>query len=267
MDVSALRQKAESFLKLHDRSTILVLPNAWDVASARIFADAGFPAIATTSGGICRTLGFPDAETVGRDSMLSVVRRIAAGVNVPVTADMMAGFGAKAADVADTVREVLEAGAVGMNIEDKLGRDAPLREISEQCERIAAAREAADRAGVPFVINARVDTYLRQVSSGQERIELTIARAQAYLKAGASCVYPITVSQTQDIAALIRGIDAPVNVMMSPRVPAIAELQRLGVARVTFGSAMMLATSALTKQIAEQIRSKGTCALLFADAR
>jgi 2-methylisocitrate lyase-like PEP mutase family enzyme len=194
--------------------------------------------------------------------MLSVVRRITHAVEVPVTADLMAGFGATPAEVADTARAALEAGAVGMNIEDSPGRDTPLREVELQCERIAAARQAAERAGVPFVINARVDTWLRQVSSGQERIELTIARARAYLKAGASCIYPITVSDSDDIAALTRAIEGPVNVMMRAGFPPIAELEKLGVARVTFGSAMMLATLALTKRIAQEIQTKGTCELL-----
>jgi 2-methylisocitrate lyase-like PEP mutase family enzyme len=257
-----IKHKAEALLKLHDRRKILVLPNAWDAASARIFAESGFAAIATTSGGICRTFGLPDSEAVGRDQMLSVVRRIAHAVEVPVTADLMAGFGATPAEVADTARAALEAGAVGMNIEDSPGRDTPLREVELQCERIAAARQAAERAGVPFVINARVDTWLRQVSSGQERIELTIARARAYLKAGARSIYPITVSDPADIAALTRAIDGPVNVMMRAGVPPIAELEKLGVARVTFGSGMMLATLALTKRIAQEIQTKGTCELL-----
>jgi 2-methylisocitrate lyase-like PEP mutase family enzyme len=264
MDPLDIKAKAETLLKLHDRRKMLVLPNAWDAASARIFAESGFAAIATTSGGICRTFGRPDSEAVGRDQMLSVVRRIAHAVEVPVTADLMAGFGATPADVGDTARAALEVGVVGMNIEDSPGHDAPLREIELQCERIAAARQAADRAGVAFVINARIDTWLRQVSSGQERLELTIARARSYLKAGASCIYPITVSDPDDIAALTRAIDGPVNVMMRAGVPRIAELEKFGVARVTFGSGMMLAALALTKRIAQEIQIKGTCELLNA---
>lgn len=152
-----IKAKAEALLKLRDRRKILVLPNAWDAASARIFAESGFAAIATTSGGICGTFGLPDSEAVGRDKMLSVMRRITHAVEVPVTADLMAGFGATPADVGDTARAALEAGAIGMNIEDSPGRDTPPREIELQCERIAAARQAAERAGVAFVINVYLD--------------------------------------------------------------------------------------------------------------
>ena len=264
MNSLEIKAKAEALLKLHDRRRSLVLPNAWDVSSARIFADTGFAAIATTSGGICRTFGLPDSEELGRDQMLSVVRRIARAVDVPVTADLMAGFGATPAEVADTASAALECGVVGMNIEDSPGHDAPLRELEEQCQRIAAAREAAERGGVAFVINARVDTWVRQVSSGQERIEIAIARARAYLKAGASSIYPIMVSDSAEIAALTRAIDGPVNVMMRPGVPSIAELAKIGVARVSFGSGMMIATLALTKRIAQEIQSKGSCDLLNA---
>ena len=264
MNTSELKAKAEALLKLHDRRAILVLPNAWDAASAKIFADGGFAAIATTSGGICRIFGLPDSEIIGRDHMLSMVRTIARAVEVPVTADLLAGFGASPAEVGDTARAALEAGAVGMNIEDSPGRDAPLREIEEQCERIAAAREAAARAGVAMVINARVDAWVRQVARGQERVELAIARGRAYLKAGASCIYPILASDSAEIAALTHAIDGPVNVMMRSGVPSIAELEKIGVARVSFGSGMMLATLALTKKIAQEIQTKGTCDLLNA---
>lgn len=264
MNPSELKAKAEALLKLHDRRAILVLPNAWDAASARVFAESGFAAIATTSGGICRIFGLPDSEIIGRDQMLSTVRTIVSAVEVPVTADLMAGFGATPGEVGDTARAALEAGAVGMNIEDSPGRDTPLREVEQQCERIAAAREAAARAGVAMVINARVDTWLRQVAGGQERIELTVARARAYLGAGASCIYPITVSDPAEIAALTRAIDGPVNVMMRPGVPSIAELERIGVARVSFGSGMMAAALAFTKRMAQEIRAAGTCELLNA---
>ncbi len=264
MNTSELKAKAEALLTLHDRRAVLVLPNAWDAASAKVFAESGFAAIATTSGGICRILGLPDSEIIGRDQMLSMVRTIVRAVEAPVTADLLAGFGATPAEVGDTARAALEAGVVGMNIEDSPGRDAPLREVEQQCERIAAAREAAERAGVPMVINARVDAWVRQVASGQERVELAIARGRAYLTAGASCIYPILASDSAEIAALTRAIDGPLNVMMRPGVPAIAELEKIGVARVSFGSGMMTAALAFTKRMAQQIRTSGSCDLLNA---
>jgi predicted thioesterase len=155
------KQKAEGLRALHRGPRILVLPNAWDVASARLLEEAGFGAIATTSAGIAFTLGYPDGQRISREEMLAVVGRIAAAVKVPVTADVEAGYGDRPEDAARTARDVIEAGAVGMNLED--GTDDPQHPLSDlalQVERLAAVQEAARSAGVPVVLNARTDVYL-----------------------------------------------------------------------------------------------------------
>ena len=262
-------QKSKALLlrKLHHGRRILVLPNAWDAASARIFEDAGFPAIATTSGGVSASLGYPDGENTPRDEMVAAIRRIARSVAVPVTADIEAGYGRTPRDVAATIETVIQAGAVGINLEDGT-RDPkrPLREIAEQVERIKAAREAASAAGVPMVINARVDVYLRRVGEESERLEHTLRRARAYLEAGADCIFPIMAAGDATIAALAREIDGPINLIVGPGIPAIPKLQRLGVARVSFGSGPMRAAMGLTRRIAKELLSRGTYTTLFRDA-
>ncbi len=157
-----LRDRALAFRALHVPGRPLVLPNAWDAASARIVEDTGAAAVATTSAGVAWALGVPDGDLLGRERAVAAVARIAGSVAVPVSADIESGFAEDPAGVADTVRAVLAAGAVGVNIEDALyGGEGVLRPVAEQAERIAAAREAADAEGVPLFVNARIDTFLR----------------------------------------------------------------------------------------------------------
>lgn len=173
MDLDALCNKAEAFRRMHDRSRILVLPNAWDAMSARIFEAAGFKAIATTSAGVSYAVGYPDGELIPRDEMIAAVARIARCVEVPVTADMESGFGQTPDDVAETVRLVIGAGAVGVNLEDTVhGAGRTLFEIAAATERIGRARAAAQAAGVPIVINARTDVYLLGVGE-KRRVSIT----------------------------------------------------------------------------------------------
>jgi len=258
----AMTQKAKAVLlrKLHHGPRILVLPNAWDAASARVFEDAGFPAIATTSSGVSAALGYADGENTPRDEMVAAINRIARSVAVPVSADIEAGYGPKPKDVAATIKAVIAAGAVGINLEDSThDPQRPLREIDEQVERIRAARAAGLAAGVPLVINARVDVYVRHVGEESERLEHTARRAEAYLAAGADCIFPILATGDATIAALVRAINGPINIMVAGSgVPPIAKLQRLGVARVSFGSGPMRASMGLTRRIAEELLARGT---------
>jgi 2-methylisocitrate lyase-like PEP mutase family enzyme len=157
MDIQAQHANAEAFRQLHDRSRILLLPNAWDAASARIFEDAGFNAVATTSAGVAYTAGYPDGEAIPRDDMVTIVRWIAHSVKIPVTADIESGFGNSPREVGDTVRMIIEAGAVGVNLEDIIhdaahGAERQLYDLPSAVERIRAARAAAEAAGVPIVI-------------------------------------------------------------------------------------------------------------------
>jgi 2-methylisocitrate lyase-like PEP mutase family enzyme len=251
--------KAEALLNLQHNAAGLLLPNAWDSASARLFEEAGFAAIGTTSAGIAFALGYPDGEQIQREDMLQVIRRIVAAVQVPVTADIEAGYGPGAEDVAKTIREVVEAGVAGVNLEDNTGdADNPLYELEAQRERLAAARQEAERAGLRLVINARIDTYLFEVGEEAARMEETLRRARAYLEAGADSIFVPGVIEPELIDTLVREIPGPLNIMTMPGAPTVPELFRLGVARISLGPAAMLATMGLIHEIAQELRTKGT---------
>jgi 2-methylisocitrate lyase-like PEP mutase family enzyme len=253
------REKAELLLRLQQHVSSLLLPNAWDAVSARLFEEAGFPAIATTSAGIAYAHGYPDGEQMERDEMLQAIARIASIVQVPVTADIEAGYGPSSRDVADTIQGVIAAGAVGVNLEDNTGDPTrPLYPVEMQAERIAAAREAANRADVPLVINARIDTYLAQVGEGQARLEETIHRGRAYLQAGADSIFVPLVIDPAVIQILVRDIPGPLNLMAMPGAPSAPELFQLGVARVSIGPSAVLATMGLVHKIAQELREHGT---------
>jgi len=258
---------ARQFLQLHDRRKILVLPNAWDVASAGIFEDAGFPAIATTSGGIANSLGYPDGEHIPRDEMLAVVHRVAEAVSVPVTADVEAGYGLTPEAVADTARQAISAGAVGMNLEDGIpGRPDRLFDVSQQKEKIRAVAEVCQAMRVPLVLNARTDVFLHSIGPAETRLAHALERLNAYREAGAQCLFAPGVIDERIIAKLVRGLEGPLNILAGAGSPAIPALERLGVARVSLGSGPMRATLGLLARIARQLREEGSFALMTQDA-
>lgn len=255
-------EKARKFLALHKGPKTLLLPNAWDVASARIFEEAGFPAIATTSAGVANSLGYPDGQHIRPDEMLEVVRRIAEAVSVPVTADMEAGYGQTPEEVAATARGVLEAGAVGMNLEDTIEeRPDSLADLNLQKERIRAILEVARSAGIPLVLNARSDVILAGVGEPATRAQRTIERLEAYREAGAQSLFAPGVKDKETIARLVRGVHGPLNILATAGTPPIAELEKIGVARVSLGSGPMRATMGLVTRIARQLREEGTYSL------
>lgn len=250
--------KAEAFRALHRGPGILVLPNAWDVASACIFEQAGVLAIATTSAGIAFTLGYPDGEKISRDEMLAWVGRIAAKVKVPVSADIEAGYGGRAEDAARTAGAVIGAGAVGVNLEDSSDDPHILIDLSLQIEKITAMREEAKRLAVPLVINARTDVFLRGIGDPQHRYDLTLRRLATFREAGADCLFVPGLSALKTIERLVEDLRHPINILAGPGSPTIPELQNAGVARVSLGSSTMRATLGLARRIAEELRSSGT---------
>ncbi|MEU5811060.1 isocitrate lyase/phosphoenolpyruvate mutase family protein [Streptomyces sp. NPDC047718] len=243
---------AHRFAALHTPGAPLALANAWDVMSARLVEAAGAPAVATTSAGVAWSLGAPDGDSLARDRVLDLVTRVAGAVRVPVTADIEGGFGADPAGVAETVAGVVAAGAVGINIED--GTRAP----ADHAERLAAARAAADAAGVPLYVNARIDTYLFGLGDPAGRLDETLSRAAAYLRAGASGVFVPGVTDPAVVAELARGIDAPLNVLAGPDAPSVAEFGKLGVARVSLGSAVAEAAYGVVRRATEELLAAGT---------
>jgi len=259
MNKNNQREKASRFRELHGGLHIMILPNAWDAASAKVFERSGFSAVATTSAGIAASYGYPDGEYIGRDEMLEVIGRIAKAVAIPISADMEAGFGNTPEDVAKTARLVLEAGAIGLNLEDGTqDKSHPLTDISLQIEKIKAIRQTADAFGVPIVINARTDVYERLDKSDKTLLSQAIQRGNAYRQAGADCIFVIDVDDKETIGNLVREIDAPINVLARYGSPTIAEFEKLGVARVSFGSIPMRATMSLVQHIAEELKQSGT---------
>ncbi|MET9035325.1 isocitrate lyase/PEP mutase family protein [Streptomyces mirabilis] len=260
-------ETALAFRTLHIPGRPLVLPNAWDTASARLVEEAGAAAVATTSAGLAWDLGTADGDRLDRDRALGAVARVAAAVRVPVSADIESGYAKDAAGVGDTIRAVLAAGAVGVNIEDALyggegddgegagdGGRGPLRPVAEQAERIAAARAAADAAGVPLFINARIDTVLR----GAGGVEETLERAAAFLAAGADGIFVPGAVDPGTVKSLVAGVEGPLNVLAGPGAPSVAELAALGVARISTGSSIAQAAHAVVRRAARELLSAGT---------
>ena len=242
----------------------LLLPNAWDAASARMFETAGFAAIGTTSAGIAYTQGFRDAERIGRDAMIRAIAAIVSAVSCPVSADIEGGYGPGPADVAQTVEAVLDAGAVGINLEDSAHgsharTDQPLLGIDDQCERIAAARAVADRRGLPIVINARTDTFVLNVGSDiGERVAITVERGTRYLQAGADLVFVPLLIDIPLVTLIATQLPGPISLMAMPGAPSCDALFAAGARRVSLGQTAMLATLGLLQQIANELRQHGT---------
>ena len=242
---------------------MLVLPNAWDAGSARIFIEAGFKALATTSAGIAFSLGYPDGERISRDEMLAAVSRITRRIDVPITADMEAGYGMPPKGVAETVRRVIDAGAVGMNLEDRM-EGKRLIDFPLAVERVGAARAAADAAAIPFVLNARTDAFEAPELRREERLTEAVRRGNAFRQAGADSVFVPFVGDHGTIEQLVQLIRAPLNILGTPNAPSLKEMAALGVRRVTFGSAPMRATLGLIRRMAREWKEKGTYATLEA---
>jgi len=267
MDRTVQAQKAALLKALHHGPRILVLANAWDVISARIVEEIGFHAVATTSAGIAASLGYPDGQRVSREEMLRVIADIVRAVQVPVTADMEAGYGTTAAEMAETAQGLIAAGAVGLNLEDMAGDDESSQvPLQLQVEKILAVREAAKAAGVGLVINARTDIYLMPIGPAETRFERTVERLRAYAKAGADCVFAPAVKDSQTIAKLAKAVEAPLNILVMPGVPNLKELERLGVARASIGSGLMRAALGTTRNIAKALWERRDSEAMFAEA-
>jgi 2-methylisocitrate lyase-like PEP mutase family enzyme len=230
-DVADLKARAARLRALHT-GEMLVLPNVWDAASAAIVAGAGFPAVATASAAISAMLGYPDGEGAPWQEMFAAAGRVARAVSVPVTVDAEAGYGMQPGELVD---RLLDIGAVGCNLEDTNHRAGGLTEAGLQAEWLAGVRSAADQAGVPVVINARVDAFLPASGIPEaDRVAEAIRRGRIYRDAGADCIYPIGVRERRDVAALVTDLPCPVNANTGENLD-LAALRELGVARVSYG--------------------------------
>jgi 2-methylisocitrate lyase-like PEP mutase family enzyme len=247
-------EKARRFLKLHHEQRPLLLPNPWDRGSAKLLASLGFRALATTSSGSAATLGQLDGA-ICRERALAHSAEIVAASELPVSADLEDGFAEDAADVAETVRAAIGAGLAGCSIEDYSGdRAAPIYELAEATERVAAAAEAAHGGEVPFVLTARAENYLH----GRKDLDATIERLQAYERAGADVLYAPGLMDLEEIATVVESVGLPVNVLARPGAPSVGELASVGVARVSVGGAFAFAALGALVQAAEEFQESGT---------
>lgn len=229
--MSDLKAHADLLRELH-HGKVLVLPNAWDVPSAELVAEKGFPVVATSSAAVAESLGHRDGENAPWQEMFAVVARIAAAVPVPVTVDAEAGYGLAPDEL---VARLLESGAAGCNLEDTDHRTGGLVDAAAQADRLAQVRAAADAAGVPIVVNARIDVFLPSSPiAGPDRLDEAIRRGRLYREAGADCVYPIGGSTGHNLTRLVAEVPAPVNGNTADELD-LEALRALGVARVSYG--------------------------------
>jgi 2-methylisocitrate lyase-like PEP mutase family enzyme len=235
---SQLQSRCDLLRSLQRPGDPLLLPNAWDVATARAVVAAGFPVVATTSGGVAATLGYEDHEGAPGDEMLAAAARIARGVEVPVTVDAEAGYGMEPAELVAALRSM---GAAGCNLEDSDYAAGGLRDPDRHAEWLRAVRRAASEDGYGLVINARIDVFLHPFLAGagpgtqEELVPEALQRANAYVEAGVDCVYPITLWETDALSRFTSEVRGPVNVVRLPQAPSLAELAAMGVARVSWG--------------------------------
>jgi 2-methylisocitrate lyase-like PEP mutase family enzyme len=250
-----LQSRCDRLRSLQRPGAPLLLPNAWDVATARAVVAAGFPVVATTSGGVAAALGFEDHENAPADEMLAAAARIARGVDVPVTVDAEAGYGIEPAELVAALRG---AGAAGFNLEDTDYAAGGLRDPDRQAEWLAAVRQAASEHDYRPVINARIDGFLGPFLAGagagtqEELVPEALRRADAYLEAGVDCVYPIALWETEALRHFMSEVRGPVNVVRLPQSPSLADLASMGVARVSWGPFLFRDAMA---RLAEQLAS------------
>jgi 2-methylisocitrate lyase-like PEP mutase family enzyme len=262
------KEKAKLFLKFHHDKEILVLLNSWDVGSSKLIEACGYKAIATTSMGIAASLGYPDSQVIQLSEMIETIARIVNGVQVPVSADIEAGYGNNLNEIINSVRMIIETGIVGINIEDSIDLNPILVDEMEFCERISTIRALSDSQDFHLVINARTDSFYVSSGSSKEKLSESIRRGNQYVEAGADCIFVQPVNDKDMISTLVKEINAPINILLNPTIGvglplSVNELQDLGVARLSLGSSLMKATLAFIKKVANELSEKGTNNILL----
>ncbi len=249
-------EKANRLLELHRSEKILILPNIWDVLGAKLLEHLGFPAIATASASVAFSQGVDDGEVISFDEHVAILKKIAQSVKVPVTADIERGYADSEEELSKNTERLLEAGIVGINIEDSIVEGGELVSIKEQSRRLRAIRETADGLGVPLVINARTDVFLAEDYDG-DRVAEAVKRSQAYREAGANCLFVVGCSGGE-LAELLKQVELPVNVFAHNDLPSIKELEKMGVARLSIGPALLRSSISRMKDVAETLQNYGS---------
>lgn len=251
--------KAENFLSFHKSEKMLLLPNIWDPIGARILQAKGFPAVATASAAISASLGFRDGEKIRFTTHLEIIKRIASSVEIPVTADIEGGYASDLSQLKENINLLLDTGVVGINLEDSVGKEGILRNINEQSERISVVRDTADKSGIHLVINARTDVFLSKENNPEEElISEAIKRADAYIKAGGDCFYPVGVLNLEKVKTLRKEINSPINILGSAKSVPLKTLQDIGINRVSFGPFIFRSLLKKFSDIIDEIANLGS---------
>jgi len=259
MVIKSQSEKAKKFLELHYGNKLLLLPNIWDPIGARILENKGYPAVATASAAISSSLGYDDGEKIKLSTHTEIIKRIVKSVDVPVSADIESGYSSSISELKDTIKQIINTGIVGINIEDSFENEKVLRPQDEQCERIAAIREVAEGMGLHLLINARIDFFLiNQANSKDEIIEENIKRAQAYINAGADCVYPIGITDLKTLLILRKEINSPINVLGSGNSESLKTFHKAGFNRVSFGPFIFRSCMKKFVQIIDELYELGS---------
>jgi 2-methylisocitrate lyase-like PEP mutase family enzyme len=257
--------KSRTLRELVRAPEILIMPGAYDVLSALLFEQMGFKAIQGTSGGIAAALGYPDGEVMSRELFLGSTGKFAAAVSVPVNADGERGYGDED-EIGNTVRSLIGLGVAGMNLEDgagaKPGGARGLVELPRQLRKIAAVMETKRALGSEFFLNARIDAFHVMTDDPKKVLDEAIRRGNAYAEAGADCIFYLNLHSAEVIGRVAREVKAPISILAGPPSPSVRELQDLGVARVSYGSAFLKAAIGSTRRLAQEILEKGTVAAL-----
>ena len=247
------QQKAKSFYDLHHCGKLLILPNIWDSLGALLLEDIGYPAVATASAAVAFSNGYDDGENIPFNILLALLKRIADNVNIPVTADIESGYAENDQQLKQNIQLLIETGIVGINIEDTDKKTNALLPVEVQCEKIKLIKKVSAEMKTPVFINARTDVYLR--SQSNNKLEEAIQRGLAYKDAGAGCFYPITMNNAEDISRTVEQLKMPVNILIMPGIPALTDLEKMGIARVSLGPGFLKFAIKSMKNLAEKLTS------------
>jgi 2-methylisocitrate lyase-like PEP mutase family enzyme len=255
-EILTQQEKADRFYELHHSGKLLILPNIWDSLGALMLEDIGYPAVATASASLAFSNGYDDGENISFDELLTILKKICNSVNIPVTADIESGYAENDDQLKRNIQQLLDTGIVGINIEDTDKKTNALLLPEVQCERIKLVKQVCKAADKSLFVNARTDVYLhaKESDSVRYKFEETIKRGIAYKAAGADCFYPITMHNAEDISNTVKQLQMPVNILMMPGIPALTELEKMGVARVSLGPAFLKTAIQAMKNLAEKLR-------------
>jgi 2-methylisocitrate lyase-like PEP mutase family enzyme len=250
--------RANQFREQHHGAQLLILPNIWDVLSARLMEKIGYPSIATASVATALVNGYLDGENIPFWRLLEIVQNISSSVQLPLTVDVERGFADGIMQLQENIRLLIEHGAIGINIEDSVPDHKSLYPIKEQCLKIEAIRETSLQCGVPLVINARTDVFLTELSGSS--LTEGIERGKAYKTAGADCIYPVAINSYEAIESFVQGVGTAVNVLLMKPIPDLKKLREIGVARVSLGPNLLTHVLVTMKEIGEGLMREDSSA-------